>query len=147
MGLGISAETFGVDLRTRTKVAGCKGEGDKEEVRREILMCQEKSKLPDKIHVDWCEEVAENWFWSQRECGGGQVVGIVPTERLKLRRRQEGVCLALSLRAGEKFERLRRTYPPWRRSFGRMVGGWANGRESSRKHAGSRSSKCRHGDK
>ena len=40
-------DTLGVDLRMRTKRLGTKGEGEKKEVRCEILAYQEKSGLPE----------------------------------------------------------------------------------------------------
>ena len=55
----------------RSKKCGC-----------EILTCQEKSSLSEKLHEDRCEEAVEDGF-SSRESMGGQAVGIAPTEKVE----------------------------------------------------------------
>ena len=57
VGLATSVNAFGVELRTRTKQRE-QGEGEKEEVRCEVPGRQKKSRLSDKLHEGWCEEVA-----------------------------------------------------------------------------------------
>ena len=49
-------------LENEDQAAGGEGEGEKKELRCEILACQEKSGLADKVHEDWCQEVVENGF-------------------------------------------------------------------------------------
>ena len=47
--LTTSVETLGVDLRTTKNLLGAKREGEKEEVRREVLTCQKKSRLSESF--------------------------------------------------------------------------------------------------
>ena len=51
--LTTSVETLGVDLRTTKNLLGAKREGEKEEVRREVLTCQKKSRLSESFRKTW----------------------------------------------------------------------------------------------
>ena len=55
-------QNVGRGQENANQAVGSKGEGEKREVRCEILAYQEKSGLPDKSREDWCEEVFEDGF-------------------------------------------------------------------------------------
>ena len=51
-----SVEKLGVDLRTRNHAVGGEGEGEKKEVRCDILAYHEKPGLTEKLHEDWWDK-------------------------------------------------------------------------------------------
>ena len=47
-------------LEDENEAAGSKREGEKEEVRCEVLIRQKEPRLSEEVHEGWCEEVAED---------------------------------------------------------------------------------------
>ena len=116
-------------------------EGEKKEVRCEILAHQEKSGLPGKYHEDRGEKVVEEgaWFLRERErtirgyCAHSKVE---IEERDCSSSRQEGTIWKLK----KNFLRL----PLW---LGQKEFGWENGPEGKKKLGESRSLRFRRGRK
>ena len=52
-------------LENKHQALGDEGEGEKKEVRCEILAHQEKSNLPEKFNEDWCDKAVGNGFGSR----------------------------------------------------------------------------------
>ena len=72
---------------------GGKREGEKEEVRREVLVCQEESPLSEELHEHWCEAFVETRFGPSESAEEVMpLVGIATTERLKLRQAHGSSC-------------------------------------------------------
>ena len=50
----------GSGLDHKNEAAGSKREGGKEDVRCEVLQCQEESRLSEELNEVWCEEAVED---------------------------------------------------------------------------------------
>ena len=120
-----------MDLITRTKQLGAK-EGEKNYMRAGVRKPLRTGLVPVRA-------------WR------GQAVGICAYRK---RRRQmtaaagkkDSVSVSLFMEVNES-GKLRKNFPPWPRLLGRKVSGWEDGEESSRRLGGSRSSRCKRGDR
>ena len=69
VGLATCVETCGVDSRTTTKQLATKEKARRRACDVRFSVARRKQFFPKELHEDWREEVAEDWFWSLRQCG------------------------------------------------------------------------------
>ena len=95
-----SVETFGVGLRTQTEQLGAKEKARRKkcDVRFSVIR---KNQVFQKNYMRTRVKKLLRTTLVLVRAWGGQAVGSVPTERSKLRRRQEGVGIVLLVHGGE----------------------------------------------
>ena len=91
--VAMSVETLGVDLRTRTKQLEAKERSRRQKC--EVILVYQENRVFQKSHMRTGIRKLSRTGLVPARAWGGQAVGIVPTERLKLRRQ-------MAAAAGEK---------------------------------------------